>query len=74
MDKPNLRSLMEAVPLSKSYAAVILNGKQAPPLNLAALIYRETGWRHSLVAEMSDEALTEIAEKQPWSPPKAKAA
>lgn len=78
MDKPSLRKLMDAVSLSKSYAHVILqdgaNGVQTPPLNLAALIYRETGWRHSLVAEMSHDALIEIAEKQPWSPPKERAA
>lgn len=79
MTKPNIPTLMEAVPISKSYAAVILqdgkDGVQTPPLNLAALIYCKTGWRHSTVAEMSGEALTEIAEKQPWTPPaKAKAA
>lgn len=69
MVKPNIRSLMEAVPISKSYAAVILNGSQPPPLNLAALIYCKTGWRHDLIAEMTDKTIREIAEKQPWSPP-----
>lgn len=79
MDKPNIPALMSAVTISKSYAAVILkdgkDGAQSPPLNLAALIYCKTGWRHSLIADMSDDALREIAEKQPWAPPaKAKAA
>jgi hypothetical protein len=78
MTKPNIPTLMDAVPVSKSYASVILNvdGKQrqSPPLNLAALIYQRTGWRHPSVAELSHEALVEIAEKQPWSPPKERAA
>lgn len=78
MKKPNLKSLMEAVPISKSYAAVILkdgaDGAQTPPLNLAALIYCKTGWRHSMIAEMSARTLKEIAEQQPWTPPKEKVA
>lgn len=79
MEKPSLKSLMEAVPISKSYAALILQdadkAPQTPPLNLAALIFRETGWKHHIIAEMSDEALAEIADKHPWTPPaKARAA
>lgn len=78
MTKPSLKILMDAVPISKSYAAVILqdgkDGVQTPPLNLAALIYIKTGWRHSIVSEMSKKTLEEIAEKQPWAPPKPREA
>lgn len=77
MSKPNIKSLMEKVPVSKSYAAVILqdgkDGAQPPPLNLAALIYCKTGWRHQIVSEMSAAALKEIAAKQPWVSPKERA-
>lgn len=79
MEKPSLRNLMDAVTISKSYAALILQdadkAPQTPPLNLAALIFCKTGWKHHTVAGMSDDTLIEIAEQQPWTPPaKAKAA
>lgn len=78
MPKPTIRELMDLIPMSKSYAAVILQdgekGAQPPPLNLAALIFCKAGWRHHTVSEISDQALTEIAEKQPWTPPKERAA
>lgn len=73
MTKPTIKALMEAVPVSKSYASVILNDGMIP-LNLAALVYRETGWRHGSVTEMSPKTLREIADKQPWTPPKERAA
>jgi hypothetical protein len=63
---------MDAVPVSKSYAAMIRNG-QPIPLNLAALVFERTGWRHPLVSQMSDNTVIEIAQKQPWTP-KAQAA
>ena len=78
MPKLTIKSLQDVVPISKSYAAVILkdgkDGAQPPPLNLAALIYCKTGWRHHTVSEMTPKTLREIAEKSPWSPPKERAA
>lgn len=78
MPKPKIKSLMELVGVSKSYAAVILkdgtDGAQPPPLNLAAVIYCRTGWRHHTVSDMSARALKEIAEKQPWVSPKERLA
>lgn len=72
MKQPSLKTIMDAVDVSKSYAAVIRSG-QSIPLNLAAIVYRETGWRHPLVTGMSRPTLLEIARTQPWSSPKAKA-
>jgi hypothetical protein len=63
---------MDAVPVSKSYAAMIRNG-QPIPLNLAALVFERTGWRHPLVSQMSDNTVIEIAQKQPWTPKAAAA-
>jgi len=72
-DKPTIRELMDAVPVSKSYAALIRNG-QSIPLNLAALVFERTSWRHPLISQLSDATVLEIAQKQPWSPPKKQAA
>ncbi len=78
MKKPSLKTLMETLRISKSYAAVILkdgaDNAQTPPLNLAATIYCKTGWRHSIVSDYSARALKEIAEHTPWTPPSEKAA
>lgn len=69
---PSIPALMEALRCSKSYAALIRNG-QSIPLNLAAVVFERTGWRHPLVSQLSDATVKEIAEKQPWTPPVKKA-
>lgn len=69
METPNIPALMEAVSVSKSYAAVIRKGEQSIPLNLAAAIYCKTGWRHPVISQLSDATVTELAQKKPWSPP-----
>jgi hypothetical protein len=69
METPNIPTLMQAVKVSKSYAAVIRKGEQSIPLNLAAAIYCKTGWRHRVISQLSDATVLEIAQKQPWSPP-----
>ena len=72
-NKPSLKDLMETVKVSKSYAAVIRN-EQPIPLNLAAMVFLKTGWRHPLVSQLTDATVTEIAQKQPWTPPKKREA
>lgn len=74
MEKPTIRTLMEAVPISKTYAAVILNGEQPPSRPLAIYIYRQTGWRHDLIRDLSDEQLDMFEAVEPWTPRKADAA
>ena len=70
-NKPSLKELMDAVPVSKSYASVIRNGHTIP-LNLAAEVYIKTGWRHPVISQLSDATVAEIAHKQPWAPPAPK--
>ena len=74
METPNIPALMKAVKVSKSYAAVIRKGEQSIPLSLAAAIYAATGWRHRVISQLSDATVNELAQKQPWSPPKKRAA
>ena len=73
MAKPTTRELVEATGISRTYAHDVLAGNQAPSIPLAAAIWRVSGWKHPLVAEMSDAALDELERANPWSP-KAKAA
>lgn len=73
MEAPNIPTLMEAVSVSKSYAHVISKDEQSIPLNLAAAIYVKTGWRHHVIAQLSDATVLELAQKKPWSPPPSKA-
>lgn len=67
MPKPSFRELTEAVDISKGYASDILAGKQAPSRPLAIHIYRKTGWRHSLIADLSDEQISVLETIEPWT-------
>jgi transcriptional regulator with XRE-family HTH domain len=73
MGKPTIRQLMDAVGISKSYASIILSGKQDPSRPLAIHIYRQTGWKADLIANLSDaeidtlEDAEKVAGKLPWA-------
>jgi hypothetical protein len=41
--------------------------KRIPPRSLAILIYRETGWRHDCIAELTDEQMKLLEEIEPWT-------
>jgi transcriptional regulator with XRE-family HTH domain len=73
MSKPTFSELVEATGISRGYASDILNGKQAPSRPLAVHIYRKTGWRHPLLAGLSDEQLDVLESIEPWSPSQAAA-
>jgi hypothetical protein len=74
MDKPSIRDLMEAAGISKSYACEILGTAntepKAPSRPLAIRIYRETGWRHESIADLTDEQIAVLEELDPWQPRK----
>jgi hypothetical protein len=70
MDKPSPKALVEAAGISPSYASMILSDgehKRIPPRSLAILIYRETGWRHDCIAELTDEQMKLLEEIEPWT-------
>jgi hypothetical protein len=60
--------LADAADISKSYASEILSGKRHPSRPLAIHIYRQTGWRHASIADLTDEQLAMLEEIEPWSP------
>jgi len=66
MDKPSLKDVTDATGLSKGYAWDILNDRQQPSRRAAIHIYRKTGWRHSLIADLTEEQIDALEAVDPW--------
>lgn len=69
---PKTIELASAAGISKSYASEILNGRQ-PNRPLAIHIFRKTGWRHPLIAGLTDEQIAVFEQVEPWTAPGEKA-
>lgn len=52
--------------LSVPYASQILSGKRIPSRPLAIHIFRKTGWRHELIADLSDDDLAMLERIEPY--------
>lgn len=52
--------------VSKSYASMIATGSRNPPRPLAIHILRTTGWRHEVLADLTDEQLAMLEAIEPW--------
>lgn len=77
MEQPIKTSeLAKQAGISASYASEILSGKREKiPRSLAIHILRKTGWRHSMLAELSDGQIDTLEAIEPWrSPSQADAA
>lgn len=70
---PSQSDLIAAAGISQSYASMILSGQRSPSRPLAIHIFRKTGWRHSLIADLSDEQIAVLEQIEPWTPTKADA-
>lgn len=57
--------------ISLSYASEIANGKRSPSRSLAIHIMRSTGWRHPIIADLTDAQIEVLEAVDPW--PKAAA-
>ncbi len=69
MEKPTTSELAKAAGISKGYASDILNGnRKALGRPIAIHIYRTTGWRHSSIADLTEEQMTMLEEIDRWSP------
>ena len=66
-DKPGTTELATVAGISKSYASEILNDQRAPSRPLAIHIYRKTGWKHSAIAELTDEQMEMLEQIEPWT-------
>lgn len=60
--------LAEAVGISKSYASEILSDTRNPSRALAIHIMRKTGWRHHVIADLTDEQIDLLEQIEPWKP------
>ncbi len=65
---PSLNARLIAVGISKTYASQILSGKQRPAISLAIHIFRETGWRHARIADLTEGQMAVFEEVDPWTP------
>lgn len=66
MEKPSPRELRDATGISQSYASMIANGVREPSRPLAIHIFRKTGWRHPMLADLSDEQIATLETIEPW--------
>jgi len=65
---PTAKTLTDDVGISPSYASMILNGVRPPSRPLAIHIFPKTGWRHELIADLSDEQMAVLETVEPWQP------
>lgn len=63
-----VKDLCEAVGISKSYASMILSGRQKPSRPLAIHIFRATGWKAKPIASLSDAQIDMLEQVEPWRP------
>lgn len=67
MTKPTISDLMSAANISRSYACEILGTARKPSRSLAIHILQTTGWRHSVLDDLSDEQIAVLASIEPWT-------
>ena len=67
MEKPGVTELADKAGISKSYACEIL-GERVPARPLAIHIFRTAGWKHPIIAELSDEQIDLLETIEPWVP------
>lgn len=65
---PTISDLRAATGISQSYASMILKKSRSPSRGLAIRIFRETGWRHEILAELTDEQIATLEQIEPWQP------
>jgi len=67
MDKPTPRELRDATGISQSYASMIASGVRPPSRPLAIHIFRRTGWKPEIIAELTDEQISMLEQVEPWA-------
>ena len=69
MEKPHYTQLMERIGLSQPYASQVLTGAKKPSRALSIRIYREFGWRHDVIADLTDDQIAVLEQIEPWQSP-----
>lgn len=66
-EAPRTSELAKKAGISKSYASEIATGSRVPKRPLAIHILRTTGWRHPVIADLTDEQINTLEQIEPWS-------
>lgn len=74
MEKPSTGELAKAAGISKSYASEILTGVRDPSRPLAIHLFRSSGWKHRVIADLSVEQIDVLESIEPWTPVSDRAA
>lgn len=60
--------MAEVAGISLPYASQIMSGARKPARSLAIHIFRKTGWKHELIADLTDEQIAVLEQVEPWAP------
>lgn len=71
MEAPRPTDLVSAAGISMSYASEIVNDKRDPSRSLAIHIFRKTGWRHKVIADLSEADMEVFERVDPYQPREA---
>ncbi len=68
METPDLTptKLADLSGISVPYASQILTGARMPSQPLAIHLYRTSGWKHSIIAILTDAQIVALEEMKPW--------
>lgn len=66
METATPTTLASATGISIPYASQILSGKRPPSRPLAIHIFRQTGWKHPLIADLTPEQIDTLETVEPW--------
>lgn len=47
---------------------MIVNEKRDPPRSLAIHIFRRTGWKPTVISDLTDAQIDVLEQVEPWSP------
>jgi transcriptional regulator with XRE-family HTH domain len=68
MEKPTQTEMQERLGISQGYASMILRDERTPAKGLAIRIFREFGWRHPVIADLTDAQIDTLEQVFPWEP------
>lgn len=68
MSIPTYKEIADAAGISRGYACDILSGRQAPSRALAMFLFRKLGWRHDLIADLTESQIEVLEGIEPWDP------
>jgi len=75
MEKPSPKQLVEVAGISPAYASMILSDDadkaRTPARSLAIVIFRKLGWRHPVIADLSEDQMKVLEQVEPWAPRRA---